>query len=407
MNKPPKEEDFLVIEEFERKKFPVLICLFGHSGCGKTFSAIKIARGMGGKIAFLDTETGRGRVYADDAKGFLYAEFSPPFTPERYIAAFKKFESIGVDTLILDSGSHEWEGLGGMHDIADANVTKDGQPVLGKAKWSVKKRHKRFTNSMMAGRMNIIICLRAKDRFLTKIINGKSVEVMEGFLPIQERNFKYDMMIQLPMPEGGDGRYIMDKTMGFKCPQGLLAAFPPDAQIDETVGKKIAEWINLGKPRDELLLQLKNAAMDEAEEGVEHFRKWWKTLPREHQIMLDPFVKNFESIARAADLEGDDGETPKATDAKTAVNEAGCDISSLQDNPPVKLDRRPEDSDWWSMLDGLEPPLKECANMKAMSDFLADNQKSISSLEKAPEHIRQHWNDQIGSMITSITKKAA
>ena len=96
------ESEILVIEPFIRTKFPVLVCLFGFSGCGKTMSAIKIAKGMGGKTAFLDTETGRGRVYAKYAEGFAYSELTPPFTPERYIAAIKQIEAAGFDNLVID-----------------------------------------------------------------------------------------------------------------------------------------------------------------------------------------------------------------------------------------------------------------------------------------------------------------
>ena len=34
------------------------LAIFGPSGSGKTYSALRIATGMGGKIAFIDTERG-------------------------------------------------------------------------------------------------------------------------------------------------------------------------------------------------------------------------------------------------------------------------------------------------------------------------------------------------------------
>ena len=39
----------------EKKKAWIKVALTGPSGAGKTYSALKIARGMGGKIAFILT----------------------------------------------------------------------------------------------------------------------------------------------------------------------------------------------------------------------------------------------------------------------------------------------------------------------------------------------------------------
>ena len=41
------------------------LAIFGPSGSGKTFSALRIATGMGGRIAFVDTERGSAAKYAD------------------------------------------------------------------------------------------------------------------------------------------------------------------------------------------------------------------------------------------------------------------------------------------------------------------------------------------------------
>src|SRR5262249_22189326 len=66
----------ITIQRAVRAGCHLLISLAGPSGSGKTMSAILLARGLVGpseKIGFLDTETGRGRLYADIAGGFDYA----------------------------------------------------------------------------------------------------------------------------------------------------------------------------------------------------------------------------------------------------------------------------------------------------------------------------------------------
>ncbi len=72
------------------------------------------------KIGFLDTENGRGALYDTVlGKPFLYAELAAPFSPARYKAAMLEFAAADIDVLIIDSGSHEWEGDGGCNEIAD------------------------------------------------------------------------------------------------------------------------------------------------------------------------------------------------------------------------------------------------------------------------------------------------
>ncbi|MEO8034671.1 MAG: ATP-binding protein, partial [Acidobacteriota bacterium] len=71
----------------------LLIGCVGPSSCGKTFSAIALARGIqrvsGGPITIIDTEAGRSQHYAprfqfklpDGRDGLRHISFSPPFSP--------------------------------------------------------------------------------------------------------------------------------------------------------------------------------------------------------------------------------------------------------------------------------------------------------------------------------------
>ena len=50
-----------------RKGAHVIVTAYGKSGCGKTYSLIKLGRGLvgpKGKLAFFDTRTGRGMISA-------------------------------------------------------------------------------------------------------------------------------------------------------------------------------------------------------------------------------------------------------------------------------------------------------------------------------------------------------
>jgi len=106
----------LNIKPAERSGSRVVIGISGQSGSGKTLTALKMARGMVDKpeeIGFLDSENGRGRLYSGELDGpFMHADLYAPFSPARYRQAIEEFQEAGVKVLVIDSGSHEWEGEG-------------------------------------------------------------------------------------------------------------------------------------------------------------------------------------------------------------------------------------------------------------------------------------------------------
>ena len=118
------DESIVHFEKARREGSHVLISMEATSGRGKTFSALMLGRGLvgpNGKLGLLDTETGRGKIYADAIPGgYQYGELTPPYSPERYVAAIQAAASAGLDCLIIDSASHEWEGIGGVGEIAEA-----------------------------------------------------------------------------------------------------------------------------------------------------------------------------------------------------------------------------------------------------------------------------------------------
>ena len=107
------------IRKAERKQSKLRIGMSSPSGAGKTYSALLLAKGLVGsweKVGLIDTETGRGDFYSD-LGGYMIATLQAPFTPERYIEYIDAMIGAGVEVLIIDSISHEWEGKGGLLEI--------------------------------------------------------------------------------------------------------------------------------------------------------------------------------------------------------------------------------------------------------------------------------------------------
>lgn len=330
------EEKILNIVQAKRLGSKILIAIHGESGSGKTLSALLMARGIvgpEGKIALLDTENKRGLVYTDDVpNGYLHADLTAPFTPERYTKAIKEIEESGADIGVLDSASHEWEGIGGLIEIADAQTTRKGDPLTGLAKWSGPKgRHKKFYQRLIRSNIHWIILMRSQEKlaqeeqFVASKNKIEKVIVSKGYFPIQEKRFKFDMTVQLFMPQGATseecGRYKVEK-----CPRSLLPAFPDGEQTTIETGERIREWLDRGGQIDGELEALRKAGEEAADEGRDAFLKWWNLEnTKKNWEKLKPFIGNFQSIAKEADDETARRAEEERLGAAQAAQEASVD----------------------------------------------------------------------------------
>jgi hypothetical protein len=277
-----------------RKAIPAIICLYGKSGGGKTYSALKLAQGLVGKdrICLIDTENGRASHYADEFD-FDVIDLEPPFTPARYIQAIKTAQDNGYKAIVIDSISHEWEGIGGCLEMAEG---KTGLQAWAKP----KEQHRKMMNMLLQAKSHIIFCARAKDNLEQVKINGKTEIVNHGLVPIQEKNFPFEMLITLKMEEKG-------KVTIEKCVKGLEESLKINGYINENHGKIIADWINQGAKVDLEAKQLMSEARAEAMKGVDII-SWVNSLDEKQKAIAKGFDSGFKmelvAIAKEAGANG-------------------------------------------------------------------------------------------------------
>ena len=229
-----------------------LIVAYSESGCGKTYSALLLARGLAGtsgKIVVADSESGRASLYADVlAGGFETFDLCAPFSPARYVEAIDAIESSGAAVGIIDSGSHEWEGSGGVLDMAGEIEQRTGK--TGLHCWKTPKfEHAKFVQRLLRTKIPIIVCLRAKYKTRqTKNEQGKTVLIKdEATSPIQAEDFIFEATCHFEILQN-------HSIILTKCSHpSLRDCFPKDKTTPITVenGKALAEWCNAaGKPME-------------------------------------------------------------------------------------------------------------------------------------------------------------
>lgn len=276
------------IEEAEREGARLVVGLGGVSGGGKTFTALQLAWGMANydskKVGFICTENRRGRLYSHalrDAEGvvhkFLIGDLTPPFSPARYIEAIQAFVSAGVEVLVIDSVSHEWEGTGGCEDIAHA-PGRDGQSPKNPRWNDAKREHKAFMNFLLQSPLHVIACMRAREKVKLVKRDGKTEYEPQGVLPIQEKNFTFELTASLMLWNGGKSRDII------KCPAELkdifgVAGEAADGYLTAAEGKALREWVDGGKQVDDTVKRARDSLLLVCEHGMDALQKAWGALP--------------------------------------------------------------------------------------------------------------------------------
>lgn len=264
----------------ERKRVFVKIGISAPSGGGKTFGALKLAKGLVtkpdgsiGKIALADTENESASLYAGVAgiPSFDTDVIRPPFLTDKYVEAIKSAETGGYEVLILDSGSHQWQGEGGILDRMDKE--KLANPKLDKyTMWArYTPEHNRFISALLQSQIHIIITLRSKQEYaMEKQENGKHRIQKLGAAPVQRDQFEYELSCMFDVNEDHYARVSKDRTHLFDA--------EPNLRIGEDTGIKIRDWLLSGKEPDPApqLVQQKVKARQEALQAVITLPNWPK-----------------------------------------------------------------------------------------------------------------------------------
>lgn len=247
----------------------LLIAIAGPQSSGKTTSALRLATGItqvtSGKICLIDTENNRALRYAKDFD-FNHMAFSPPFSPMRYLEAIEQAGNQGYgegDVIIIDSTSHEHEGVGGVLEMHEDFLQKKCGNDYGKREklkftaWIKPKQERTRTIQMglQRSRAHIILCFRAKEKVaMVKDQSNKTQVVNAGWQPIGGDEYFYEMDITIMLPEAAMGKPDWTQPACRINEYGdgpLKRLLHHTQQISEETGKGIAKLSLIQPPAPE------------------------------------------------------------------------------------------------------------------------------------------------------------
>jgi len=233
----------------------LLLGCVGPSSCGKTYSALALARGIqrvsGGHITVIDTEAGRANLYAprfqfklpDGSLGLRHIPFSPPFSPLDYLAVIEGAVARGAKVIVVDSMSHEHEGEGGVLEMHEEDMGGDDRKNF--TAWARPKAQRRqlIGRILQMKGVHFIFCFRAKEKL--RYVGGKPE--IRGLMPQAGEEFIYEQTMNFLLPLGANGVPVLDSSyedekIMIKIPEQFRPLFAEPRQLSADLGQHLAMW---------------------------------------------------------------------------------------------------------------------------------------------------------------------
>lgn len=220
------------LQTAQRKRAKIKMGLQGPSGSGKTMGALLTAFGLCGdwnRVAIVDTENHSAELYAHLGTYNVLA-LNGPYTPEKYIQAIELCEKAGMEVIIIDSVTHEWENLLEYHSSLQGNSFTN----WGK----ITPRHNDFVQKILQSPCHIISTTRTKQDYVLNERNGKMVPEKVGLKSVQRDGLEYEFTLVFDLDMKNNATASKDRTR--------LFFGKPEQKLSLETGKLIREWCNAG-----------------------------------------------------------------------------------------------------------------------------------------------------------------
>lgn len=235
----------MLIRKATRKKAKLRLGIAAPSGAGKTYGALLLAMGIGGKIGLIDTENGSGDLYAHLGE-YDIIQIQAPYETKKYLAAIEAFEKAGYTTIIIDSLSHAWAGDGGLLD-KQGKIADSGKGNSYTAWRQVTPDHNALVDAMLQSPCHIIATMRSKTEYvLEENDKGQKTPKKVGMAPVQREGMEYEFTIMLDVDTKHMASASKDRTSMFA---------DRFFKLSTEMGKQLAEWLDSGIDETALVLK--------------------------------------------------------------------------------------------------------------------------------------------------------
>lgn len=291
----------MVLRKATKQKSKLRVGIAGPSGSGKTYSALLLASGMTdwNKIALIDSENGSGELYSDLGE-YNVLPLTAPFTPEKYTEAIKVCEEAGMEVIIIDSVTHEWDGEGGLLEVHSKML---GNSFTNWAK--ITPRHNKFIQSILSSKCHVITTVRKKQDYdMTQGADGRARVTKVGLKEVQRDGWEYELTLNFELDIKHNAIAGKDRTRLFMD--------KPEFTVTAETGKDLLKWCEAGvtpiKPKVTAAIEHVKAMEKRPDEdwGKENFQNLFMVafndVARVKKWKPEMIKKNFEAILKGREL---------------------------------------------------------------------------------------------------------
>lgn len=305
------------------------LALFGVSGSGKTYTALRLATGLAGengKIAVIDTERNSACKYSDRFDFDVCNATKPSIENLKMFI----FDAKEYDVLIIDSMTHAWLEL--LQDVEKIAKTKFGGNTW--SAWSEgTPKQMSFINALLDFPGHIIATMRTETNWTTTTNDkGKVVPVRVGEAPKQGKGIEYEFDMLMQISPEHDALVIKDRTGKY---QDEVIPMP-----DEEFGKALGEWLKEGKKETET-----------------------KELFQETQKQVKKIAKKIEK-----EIEERVYDQPKSITNEEIVETSDSDVLDLFKKKCLNAGLTKEEIKFFGKRNGINPK-----DVNSIINFLKDN----------------------------------
>ena len=311
--------------------------LSGGSGTGKTFTALRIARGIaevttgkkGAPIGYVDTENKRALHYKEAFPEMCHFDFTATddkgdvvgFGVDRWMAVLDAAEAAKLPVVILDSFSHAWEGVGGVLDVQaqaldrlvrEAEKRANGKYEVDPAKYGqlawaeIKPKYRRLIDRNVRAKTNIIICTRAKPvmqkGFGQNQTNARATKTRRSDVPwdpATDGDLMFEMTAMVILDPSAPGCPVHQ----IKVADQFKGLFDPRRFMSEQTGMAMAEWAK-GQGDAQKQKEAMDLAREKARLGTAGFTDWWKSDEgKAVREIVKPIMPEIQAICALVDDE--------------------------------------------------------------------------------------------------------
>lgn len=273
------------LQKASRKKASIKMSLQGPSGSGKTYSSLLIAYGLCNdwtKIAVIDSENHSSELYSH-LGSYNVLQLSAPYTPEKYTQAIDACGQAGMQVIIIDSISHEWEYILETHAGMTGNSFTNWQKI--------GLRHKAFIQAVLNAKAHIIVTTRTKQDYVLNERNGRMVPEKVGLKAVQREGLDYEMTLVFDLTMKNTVTASKDRT-------GLFFG-KPEHKLGIDTGILIDQWCNAGNdisPTDIRVTIFKCTTIDELLELYNQHPQFKEVLKKEYETRKREILMHNQTV---------------------------------------------------------------------------------------------------------------